>query len=72
MKHEVLFQKEERDRESISGDEAVLQDREMVKETLLLDRKFKSNQLTKLNQRQYLAQYTDSCIIGELLEQVEK
>ena len=48
------------------------QEREIGKKTLLLDRKFKSNQLTKLNQRQSLAQYTDSCIIGELLEQVEK
>ena len=44
----------------------------MLKETLLLDRKFQSNQLTKLKQLQSSSQYNDSFIISELLEQVEK
>ena len=44
----------------------------MGNETLLLDRKFQSKQLTKLKQRQSSAQYTDSRIISELLEQVDK
>ena len=42
------------------------------KKTLLLDRKCQSNQLTKLKQRQSSAQSTDSRIISELLEQVDK
>ena len=50
----------------------VLQDSVVVKETLILDRKVQSNQLTQLNQRQSSAQSTDSSIISELLEQVEK
>ena len=45
---------------------------EMRKNTLLLDRKFQSNQLTKLKQRQSPAQSTDSPIISELLEKVDK
>ena len=44
----------------------------MRKKTLLLDRKFQSKQLTKLKQRQSSAQSTDSRIISELLEQVDK
>ena len=44
----------------------------MVMETLMLDWKSQSNQLTKLKQRQSSAQSTDICIISELLEQVEK
>ena len=72
LKHEVSFKKEERDRERLAGDEAMSQDREMRKKTLLLDRKFQSNQLTKLNQLQSSAQSTDSHIISELLEQVER
>ena len=44
----------------------------MRKKILLLDRKFQSKQLTKLNQRQSSAQSTDSRIISELLEQVDK
>ena len=44
----------------------------MVKETLMLDWKYQSNQLTKLKQRQSSAQSTDSRIISELIEQVEK
>ena len=50
----------------------MLREREIGKKTLLLDRKIQSNQLTKLKQRQYSAQSTDSCIISELLEQVKK
>ena len=50
----------------------MLQVRAMGKETLLFDRKFKSNQLTKLKQHQSSAQSTDSRIVSELLEQVEK
>ena len=72
LKHEVSFQKEERYCERLSKDEAVLKERDMVKETLLLDCKFQSNQLTKLKQRQSSAQSTDSRIIDEFLEQVEK
>ena len=44
----------------------------MVKKTLILDRKLQFNQLTKLNQRQYSSQSTNSRIISELLEQLEK
>ena len=44
----------------------------MGKETLLLDQKVQSNQLTKLKQRQYSSQSTDISIISELIEQVEK
>ena len=56
----------------LAGDEAVLQERVMGNETFLLDRKFQSNQLTKLKQRQSSAQSTDSRIISELLKQVKK
>ena len=38
----------------------------------MLDWKSQSNQLTKLKQRQSSAQSTDSRIISELLEQVDK
>ena len=48
------------------------QERDMGKDTLLLDWKLQSNQLTKLNQRHYSAESTDSRIISEFLEQVEK
>ena len=72
LKHEVSFQKEVIDRESLSGEESVFQERTMVKKTHLLDRKSQSNQLTKLKQRQYFAQSNDSRIISELLEQVEE
>ena len=44
----------------------------MGKKALLLERKFQSNQLTKLKQRQYSSQSTDISIISELIEQVEK
>ena len=39
LKHEVSFQKEDRDRERIAGDADLLKEREMGKETLLLDQK---------------------------------
>ena len=48
------------------------QERDMGKKALLLERKFQSNQLTKLKQRQYSSQSTDISIISELIEQVEK
>ena len=48
------------------------QERAMRKKTLLLDLKFQSNQLPKLKQHQSSAQSTDSRIISELLEQVDK
>ena len=70
LKHEVSSQKEEIYREKLAGNKAVSQEREMGNKTLLLDRKFQSNQLTTLNQRQYSDQSTDSRIISELLEQV--
>ena len=66
LKHEVSFQKEERDRERLSWDEVVLQERAIGKKKLLLDCKFQSNQVTKIKQRQSSAQSTDSCIISEL------
>ena len=44
LKHEVSFQKEERDSERLAGDEAVLKERDIGKKTLLLDRKFQPNQ----------------------------
>ena len=72
LKHEVSFQKEERDCERLAGDEAVSQESVMGNETLLLDRKSQSKQLTKLKQRQSSVQSTDSRIISELLEQVDK
>ena len=72
LKHEVSFQKEDIDHERLSGDKDVSQERAMGKETLLLDQKFQSNQLTEIKQRQYSAQSTDSRISSELLEQVEK
>ena len=39
LKHEVLFQKKDRYRERLAGDDALLQERAMGKETLLLDQK---------------------------------
>ena len=48
------------------------QERVMGKETIMLDRNFQSNQLTKLKQRQSSTQSTDSCIISKLLEKLEK
>ena len=48
LKHDVSFQKEEGDRERLAGEKAMSQERAMGKDTLLLDRKFQSNQLTKL------------------------
>ena len=65
MKTEVSFHKKERDRESLAGDEAVLLERAMVKNTIILDRKFQSNQLTKLKQHQSSVQSTNSPIISE-------
>ena len=44
----------------------------MGKKTIMLDRKLQSNQLTKIKQSQWYDQSTDSRIISELLEQVEK
>ena len=49
-----------------------MQERTTRKKILLLDRKFQSKQFTKLKQRQSSAQSTDSRIISELLEQVDK
>ena len=62
LKHEASFQKEERDSERLSWEEAISQERDIGKKTLLLDYKFQSNQLTKLKQSQYYAQSTDSSI----------
>ena len=72
LKNGVLFQKEEIYRERLTGDEDVSQERVIVNKTLLSDRKFQSYQLTKLKQRQYSTHSTNSCIISESLEQVEK
>ena len=72
LKHEVSFWKKDRYHERLAGDLALSQERVMGKKTLLFDRKFESNQLPKLKQSQYSAQFTDSRITSELLEHVEK
>ena len=72
MKNGILFHKDDRDRERLAWDKAVPQERAMVKETLLLDHKVQFNQTTKLRQCQSSAQSTDSRVLSEFLEQVEK